>query len=110
MMIKLPVMMIIIMIVIIMIMMVMMILMIMMIMMIMNMPVLMMKNYVQTLFIPQTALGNHMESLGRTLMEKVAEVGAKYVRKDVGIESEMMIVENPKRVGNALGIDQQIVV
>ena len=24
---------------------------------------------------PQTALGNHMESLGRTLLEKVAEVG-----------------------------------
>ena len=35
-------------------------------------------NNFQTFFIPQTALGNHMESLGRTLMEKVAEVSGKW--------------------------------
>ena len=51
-----------------------------------------------------------MESLGRTLMEKVAEVGGNYVRKYVGIESEMMIVKTPKRVGNEVRIGQQIVV
>ena len=43
-----------------------------------KLPVLMMTNNFQKLFIPQTALGNHMESLGRTLMEKVAEVSGNY--------------------------------
>ena len=36
------------------------------------------------IFNPQTALGNHMESLGRTLLEKVAEVGEQCVANVFG--------------------------
>ena len=48
---------------------------------------------------PQTALGNHMESLGRTLLEKVAEVGEQCVTDVANVFGEKWVGGVAKVVG-----------